>query len=260
MSPRFVILGSGRSGSGYIAQVLTRAGIACGHEEWWNPTGFRNPAILGDSSWCALDDDLSAYPDLVVFHQIRHPLDVISSFARRWSRDDVWWPMKARTMDGAPDDDIDAAIKCWVVCNRKAAERAEKTWKLEQVNAPLIFGLVDRLGLGDRVPVTSILDALDRVPRTYNQHSRGRRFTWDDLEGRPGYGDLLALAHEYGYGPCRYCYDTGYDGVCRGPCCGCGMSHSLDTVAERNAVRAKRGLPLIEDPPRVSPTTKDGTP
>ncbi len=75
--PKAVIVGTGRSGTGFIAAMLNDLGVRCGHEGWWNPLGQRESGLLVDSSWCAVPH-LASF-DGPVFHVVRHPLDVVSS-------------------------------------------------------------------------------------------------------------------------------------------------------------------------------------
>ena len=78
----FVVTGCARSGTAYIARLLTALGIECGHEAVFTPytrhfDGFG--AVRGDSSWLAVPflDELPA--GTVVLHQVRHPDAVVRS-------------------------------------------------------------------------------------------------------------------------------------------------------------------------------------
>jgi hypothetical protein len=77
---RGIVVGTGRSGTGYVHKVLCEAGVHCGHEQVFTPNGAVNPAPLEmDSSWMAVPY-LSAHPGTPVILVHRHPLAVISSF------------------------------------------------------------------------------------------------------------------------------------------------------------------------------------
>src|SRR5688572_3038641 len=76
--PRFVIVGTGRCGTTYTAELLTQSGVPCGHESIFSYTGMNYCfGYEGDASWLALPH-LGGYQGIVV-HQTRHPLAVINS-------------------------------------------------------------------------------------------------------------------------------------------------------------------------------------
>jgi hypothetical protein len=81
--PNFVVTGTGRSGTAYMARLLSAAGHSCGHEELFTPHTSGPPAFgerQGDSSWLAAPF-LPGLPEgCVVLHQVRNPLEVLRSF------------------------------------------------------------------------------------------------------------------------------------------------------------------------------------
>lgn len=86
MSGRLVIVGTGRSGTGYVARLLEAAGVNCGHESVFGPVqslGIVPPdwqTFDADASWLAvpaLDDH-----DGPVALGLRHPWRVIDSLDR----------------------------------------------------------------------------------------------------------------------------------------------------------------------------------
>lgn len=89
---KFLIVGTGRSGTGYMAEVLTESGLETGHEKVYNPQSLRYVESgihdfpywpkngFGDSSWMAvpyLGRFLEAGGKAV--HITRHPYDVLAS-------------------------------------------------------------------------------------------------------------------------------------------------------------------------------------
>ena len=86
MSLRYLITGTGRCGTGYMAQVLRSAGIKCGHEDVFGLGGLEYARqVMGDweaeSSWLAapfLDDPL--LEEVTVVHLVRDPKKVIDSW------------------------------------------------------------------------------------------------------------------------------------------------------------------------------------
>lgn len=86
---RVLVTGIGRSGTGYASQLLTRAGLKCGHEAVFGPKTLTAAAALerskqlqlaGESSFYAVPF-LSELPDdIVICHQLRHPRSWIGSW------------------------------------------------------------------------------------------------------------------------------------------------------------------------------------
>ena len=91
MALRFVITGTGRCGTGFMAQVFLSAGVNCGHEaifrhnscdaslEWME----MQPEFEADSSWMAAP--CLGMPELenaTIIHLVRHPKKVIDSYVR----------------------------------------------------------------------------------------------------------------------------------------------------------------------------------
>lgn len=107
----FVVTGCGRSGTKYMAEVLKRCGLKCDHEGVFDPPvrSVEIPAGLdGDVSWAAAPFVSAMASGTKVLHQVRHPLDVISSFVSlrffadppSWSfRNDVAHRAKARLVE-----------------------------------------------------------------------------------------------------------------------------------------------------------------
>jgi len=78
---KFLIVGTGRCGTGYISRVLTRVGVKCGHENVFSIHGIKpNKDYIGDASWLAVPFLPNFDPESVfVVHQIRHPFKTIGS-------------------------------------------------------------------------------------------------------------------------------------------------------------------------------------
>lgn len=232
MSLRFVVTGTGRSGTGYIAQLLRAAGLRCGHEDWftWVP-GVRDHQTIprtslrmrlrgpmsrlreewrrrrqrldGDASWMAVPS-LMRFKGMV-FLQLRHPLAVISSlvshrFFSDPSRYGVWLRFAHAHFQGTGDDVLDA-MRWWVQWNAWADPHADLTYHLEELDVPLLTDMLDMLGLED--PESRARHSLATVPVTVNSaQSRGvtvRRLSWDDLPSGAAKQRLREAAASYGY-------------------------------------------------------------
>lgn len=232
MSLRFVVTGTARSGTGYIAELFRAAGLRCGHEIWftWVPgvrdrqtiprTGLRmrlrgpmsrlkeewrrrRQGLDGDASWMAVPS-LTRFKGMV-FLQLRHLLAVISSlvshrFFSDRSRHNVWLHF-ARAHFRSMGDDVLDAMRWGVQWNTWADSHADLTYRLEEIDVPLLTEILTMLGVED--PEFRAEDALATVPVTVNSaQSRGvtvRRLSWDDLPGGSAKQRLREAAERYGY-------------------------------------------------------------
>jgi len=185
--PKFVIVGTGRSGSTYISQLLTRSGIPCGGESWWSPSGrhrevgpWSDEKIVGDSSCCALAQGLDGYEG-IVFHQIRHPLDVILSYIRAPVQDPHLSIFRRLIPDADPADIPGFAMRFWLAC----AETAELYttggwWRLDQIDSMLIHQIGNLIGMP--VADDAVEAAFANTPVTVHYEQREPRLTWESLE------------------------------------------------------------------------------
>jgi hypothetical protein len=188
--PRFVIVGTGRHGSGYISQLLTTAGIRCGHEGWWNPIGERTDGLVGDSSWCAVPF-LAEYRGLV-FHQVRHPLDVITSLVAQ-PEHGPYDELKRQIVTDPHEGPIAFAVASYLEVNELAEQFATGRWRVEDVDQGTLAEI------GRAVGIEPDVRALEAIPRNVNRHHDQPRLDWDDLPGGPLTADLDTLAKRYGY-------------------------------------------------------------
>jgi hypothetical protein len=193
--PRFVIVGTGRSGSGYISHLLTACGIRCGHESWWNPHGRRERGLVGDSSWCALAlVDWDTYRGHI-FHQVRHPLDVIASYVHRQSFTSPFAKIKLPLLREDPaGDPLRYGCRIWLDLNRRSSELTKACWRVEDVDADVVRMIGRTVGIVPR----NVEAALRSVSTTTNSHGTQRRLRWEDLPGDL-VDEIEALAFEYGY-------------------------------------------------------------
>lgn len=196
MEPLALITGTGRSGSGYIAQVLNEAGVKCGHEDYWNPWNSLTSGLLVDSSWCALAVGLDGYQGRV-FHQIRHPLDSVSSFARHEPQDGPYRTLRLRLMPREPADPVEFGMLAWSCYVEAAQHRAERAWRLEDVDVDLVVFLGAAVGV--EVSSEQAERALAAVPKDYNCHGPGPRLTWDDLPAGGLRDQLLGWCRYWGW-------------------------------------------------------------
>jgi len=183
--PKFVIVGTGRSGSTYISKLLTNAGIPCGGESWWNPRMRRDDRgrwdhrpIVGDSSCCALAQGLDGYEGMV-FHQIRHPLDVIRSYIRSPVTEPHLSIFQKLIPDADRTDVLGFAMRFWLA----SAETAELYtnggwWRPEQIGPDLIHQIANLIDMPiGRNDVVRAFQNTRINPYSYSQDDP--QFTWE---------------------------------------------------------------------------------
>ena len=160
---RLLIMGCGRSGTGFVAKVLNEAGVPAGHEKVFHP-GTTSPdwgESRAEASWLALPWLPTLDPDVSVVHLVRDPIKNARS----------WMGVGMFADDAHPDHEPyrDAVRRCvpgvmeyptalerwlahWVVWNEIAELHASETLRIEDLDeldgAPLDKICAD-LGLSD---------------------------------------------------------------------------------------------------------------
>ena len=80
---KYIITGTPRSGTGFMSQLMTSAGIPIGHEMFFGMPGhgYYPTNAQGDSSWMAVPFIHNF--DATVIHIVRNPIDNIASLIHR---------------------------------------------------------------------------------------------------------------------------------------------------------------------------------
>lgn len=206
IEPEFVVVGTGRSGTGYISQLLTAAGIRTGHEQWWNPFDRHAAGLIGDASWLAVPhlEDYSGH----VFHQTRDPLHTLRSLLNgdlfvaegqeRPAFAEPYWRYKAEHLEaeltGEPMIDAMRYVLEW---NERAEKHSEERWRLESIDADTLVKVAK--ALGRPMGYQQARAALAQVPTTVNTHRRRDGLEWADLPDCPERAELAEQARRYGY-------------------------------------------------------------
>lgn len=198
---RFVITGTGRCGTGYLANAMMYNRIRCGHEALFTPEGRSpNPFLRGDSSWMAAPhlEHFSGY----VLHVVRHPLDVINSFVGI----DFFGPTdhgvyREFAEKHAPEvfeyeSPVERAMAWYLVWNRRIEPWSHKRVRVEDVTGDDLFDIVRYAG-AHHAP-WEIAQNLAHVPKDVN-HRRRADITWAELPNDDLKAELEQMAKEYGY-------------------------------------------------------------
>lgn len=189
------IIGCGRSGTNFSNQYFENLGLKIGHEKL-----KKN----GISSWCLVPNtterlwgpswqDIKHF-DKSVFHQVRHPLKVISSLqtitTKSWDFISKFIPIKKQ------DCLILKAMKYWYYWNLLAEKKAIYTYKVEDIDKELdkIFQVASFKMPEDKN------DILKKISRKVNTRKHSS-LTWKDLEkeDKELTRKIKSLAKRYGY-------------------------------------------------------------
>lgn len=192
MKPRFLIVGWGRSGSGFIAKALTKCGVRTGHEEWFTRHTTPKPGLDGDSSWLAVPE-LDGFGGPVGL-QVRDPLRVLSSLTT--GDGGPYAALKAKHVPVTGDVLFDA-VTFMVAWHRLAVAHAGLVWRVEDVDGPLLAGIARFFG--HEISPVAAQAVVDGMGTTYNKHGGKKPVGWSDVETHPQFDDLRGIAAEYDY-------------------------------------------------------------
>lgn len=186
---RALIVGIGRSGTGYIARVLQLCGMEIAHEGVYGPLqalgreGLKWWDLDGDSSWLAVP--LIASHDGPVFLQVRDPLACIPSLAATGLFADVVTGIYQDVVrTHAPevfwyDSEIERAAAFWVAWNQRALPWVRGWWRVEDVGVEEIRRVAE--SLGRFITEDRATEALAEVPRDFNTRTGTDRIGLDDI-------------------------------------------------------------------------------
>ena len=203
----FVITGTGRAGTTFIARVFNELGIRCGHEVVFDHRTVPNGQwdvrtnLKGDASWCAVPY-LSEFKG-TIFHQMRDPLRVVSSWlaiglftAPNLSVHKTSLQFLSKHFGRVPQG-IEA-LTWWVVeWNERCERYAHMQWNIERLD-PSVLSEATKL-LGCRRSEAECRAALAAVPTNENGLEDVTQLTWDELPDGDSKRRLAILARRYGY-------------------------------------------------------------
>lgn len=196
-SQRFLLItGCSRSGTTFIADALSLCGLDIGHE------------LLGKdgcSSWfMCIDNALAPWKDRPtaqnfefehVFHQVRHPLEVISSvYATEHFMAVKFFVANIPEID-LSDSHLVKCAKFWYYWNLYAEKKAEWRYQIEQIEEVWEE-------MGQRLGITLDKEALKKVSAKSNHRDRKVQFSWLELSQQlPAdlFMKIQDMAIRYGY-------------------------------------------------------------
>ena len=203
--PRFAIIGTGRCGTGYVAESLTSVGFRFGHEDYYTPSGpklrnrHRHFRAIGDVSWLAVP--FLPDPDVQAAHVVRHPVDVIGSFYRIGFFDSQWYERHRRFVDFArrhfefSEDPLHSSLRWYLEWNARCEGITALRWRVEDFE-------VERAAIVNWLGAPAVTAPFDVSRRT---NSRDRLAEIDEegvrrrIESFEEYEKLCIMAARYGY-------------------------------------------------------------
>lgn len=201
-----LIVSCARSGSSYIAKVLQRSGFDIGHE-YIGKDGVASWVMTVDAETTPWGPSRKNMSFAHVFHQVRNPLDVISSVYT--TEGPKSWGFITSTIPEIKlsDSYLVRSAKYWYYWNLKGDELAEFTYRVEDIQN-VWDEFEKRLGKKfDRSVLSTITNKVNsremKPPRSDFDRSVGRaKFTWEDLKKELDpelYEKIQQLAKKYGY-------------------------------------------------------------
>ena len=197
--PLLVVIGCGRSGTQYTANLFQRAKVRSRHEYY--VLGGRQRVL---SSWPLSGDGVDvpwppsaetiAHRKLIYVHQIRHPLAVISSTQ---TFEPQSWRYVVRHIGVDGESPLRRAMKYWLQWNLLSERKAAMTYRVEEMGQVLPT-LVAKGELN--VSLDAVMNAYHATSQS--THKRPHTdYSWADLEAEDAAltREIRKLAAKYGY-------------------------------------------------------------
>lgn len=191
-----VITGCPKSGTKYIATVLQKMGLDFNHEQWAKDgvADWRLAPGKKAEPWDG-NTHLSNFNNTVILHQVREPLNTISSCQRIG---EPAWTYICRFIPVNPDDDlINKCMHLYYNWNLMAEKIAVWRYKVETLEDNFI-----RFCRVINYPeIIEKKDVLRTVPKNINTAKPYRKLTWSDLKNTNPFlcNKIKEMSIRYGY-------------------------------------------------------------
>jgi hypothetical protein len=231
MRLKFIVTGTGRSGTVYMARVLTSLGVPCGHESVFTQDkerkimgrlyGFVEPTIsdvadnhgwleiselVADSSYMAVPylghEEIQEIP---VIHVVREPLSVISSFVKDLKYFQLlednefnaqgWedWMYSQVTEINMYETPLERACCFWTTWNQRIEDACkDRPYYFKRVEEAFKPDFFEFLGIREQ-------EVKFRNKKTNTMRKRDRDFSIEEIPDGKAKEDFLAMRKRYGY-------------------------------------------------------------
>jgi hypothetical protein len=195
---KVLVVGCGRSGTGYIARFFQLSGLDVSHETSRGTQGCSSwyaLAHLYGPSGLALDNVHFEH----VIHQVRHPLDVISSWVINLFnlQNNAWKLIRQHLPEISSSDSLLVhCAKYWYYWNLKAEKIAEWRYCIEDLPS-ILPELEEKV---DYPLNAGVFEILSNKTNTWRLISN--RITWETLKQELPmwlFNELQEMAGRYGY-------------------------------------------------------------
>lgn len=206
----FVITGSGRNGTGYIAALFNELDVPVGHEEVFHENILLNGDPInwrgwrGDASWMAAFklEEIKLMRAKIV-HLMRDPLKTVASYAKvisnpTWhSYDNPFYTILEPLLGNDPNNLINEAANIVWNLHKRIPKYADITVRVEDLTDPeKLFDFLGQLGM--RRDRTAIERAYSQVSETFNTIEPDP-ISWNDITDEQIRVRLQGLAESHGY-------------------------------------------------------------
>lgn len=197
----FVILSTGRAGSGYVAKLLTESGIPTGHEASYNLSGYSKTSLVGESSWLALPFvEEGVYPaDTKFYHQTRHPLKVIGSLVNgEMQKHRDYLDFQTNYLPVGPDEDyLNYSARFVFEWNKRIEKITKVRWRVEDID----FNTIQMIAFSEGISLNrpEVVVALKATSKATNKHPNVQSIDWKDIKDINLRNRLKRQAKKYGY-------------------------------------------------------------
>lgn len=194
---KLAIIGCGRSATRFSSRLFQNLGIQIGHERL-EKQGIASWTLVPDTSKMVWGPsyNLIRYLNMPMVHQVRHPLDVISSVETVFSDKGTWDFIR----NFIPIDDDDSLIlksmKYWYYWNILAEEKAVYTYRIENITEEMR----KLIKIGQFDISCDLASTLGNISKTINTRKHPL-LSWDDLKKTDERltNMIIVLAKKYGY-------------------------------------------------------------
>jgi hypothetical protein len=189
-----LIIGCARSGTTYITNVLNRCGYKVGHE-WPKRDGACSWEMAVNTDKVPFGRGKKGHHFERVFHQVRHPLKVISSHYYTAPPESFAFIREHLPEISGEDSLLTQTAKYWYYWNLLCEKQSEWTYRVEELSSR--WGEFEER-MGKKLDKT----ALDVIPKTTNTRGSFTYLTWADLEKELDpdlYQKIRDLSQRYGY-------------------------------------------------------------
>jgi len=209
---KILVTGCGRSGTGYMSQVLRACGITCGHENVYHPETvdpWQWGSYMAESSWLAVPhihkiiSDHRA--DVFIVHLVRDPIACGRSLLHFFKGDRNAFHSAIATFSPWVLDReasfVEQFFRYWVTWNRQAQAYADLRLRIEDSTSSSFCEIVADLVTmaGYVMPPQAVRDAIAQVPRNYNTRHAHDVMSWSDLRASACGMVVEEIALDYGY-------------------------------------------------------------